>query len=151
MLSVIIPTRDSERELQTLWPVLVPAAVDGLVREVIAADAGSSDATRLICEDAGALWVEGGLDAAARGARGDMLLVLPPSLRLRRGWDDVLRAHLEGQGGAALVGEGPPTLLERFSGVKRAGVLIAAETLRKSGAANLADLRRHVGRVRHLS
>ena len=55
MLSVIIPTFNSEREMQVLLPVLVPAAVDGLVREVIAADAGSTDATGLICEDAGTI------------------------------------------------------------------------------------------------
>jgi glycosyltransferase involved in cell wall biosynthesis len=151
MLSVIIPTRDSERELQVLLPVLVPAAVDGLVREVIAADDGSADATKLICEDAGVEWVQGGLDAAAGRARGDMLLILPTSLRLRRGWDDVLRAHLEGKGGTALIAEGPPTFLELFSGVKLAGVLIDPETLRRTGATNLADLRRQVGRAKRLS
>jgi glycosyltransferase involved in cell wall biosynthesis len=151
MLSVIIPTFNSEREMQVLLPVLVPAAVDGLVREVIAADGGSTDATGLICEDAGVELVEGGLDVAAQAARGDMLLILPPSLRLRRGWDEVLRVHLEGKGGAALVAEGPPTFLERFGGVKLAGVLIAAAALHRTGATNLADLRRHVGRAKHLS
>ena len=151
MLSVIIPTFNSEREMQVLLPVLVPAAVDGLVREVIAADAGSTDATGLICEDAGVEWVEGGLDVAARKARGDMLLVLPTTLRLRRGWDEVLRSHLEGKGGTALIAEGPPTFLERFSGVKLAGVLIGAEALRRTGASNLSDLRRHIGRAKHLS
>lgn len=151
MLSVIIPTFNSEREMQVLLPVLVPAAVDGLVREVIAADAGSTDATGLICEDAGVEWVEGGLDVAARKARGEMLLVLPTALRLRRGWDEVLRSHLEGKGGTALIAEGPPTFLERLSGVKLAGVLIGAEALRRTGVTSLADLRRHVGRAKHLS
>ena len=151
MLSVIIPTFNSEREMQVLLPVLVPAAVDGLVREVIAADAGSTDATGLICEDAGVEWVEGGLDAAARKARGDMLLILPTTLRLRRGWDEVLRSHLEGKGGTALIAEGPPTFLERLSGVKLAGVLIGAQALRGAGVTSLADLRRHVGRAKHLS
>ena len=151
MLSVIIPTFNSEREMQVLLPVLVPAAGDGLVREVIAADGGSADATGLICEDAGVEWVAGGLDVATDRARGDMLLILPPTLRLRRGWDVVLRTHLEGKGGTALIAEGPPSFIERFSGVKLAGVLIAAEALRRSGATTLADLRRHVGRAKHLS
>lgn len=151
MLSVIIPTFNSEREMQVLLPVLVPAAVDGLVREVIAADAGSTDATGLICEDAGVEWVEGGLDVAARKARGEILLVLPTTLRLRRGWDEVLRSHLEGKGGTALIAEGPPTFLERLSRVKLAGVLIGAEALRRTGVTSLADLRRHVGRAKHLS
>lgn len=151
MLSVIIPTLNSEREMQVLLPVLVPAAVDGLVREVIAADGGSTDATGLICEDAGVEWVQGGLDVAASSARGDMLLILPVDLRLRRGWDDVLRAHLEGRGGTALIAQGPPTLLERLSGVKLAGVLIDAEALRRTGATTLADLRRRMGRAKRLS
>lgn len=151
MLSVIIPTLNSARELQVLLPVLVPAAVDGLVREVIAADGGSTDATAEICEDAGVEWVAGGLDAAARKARGDMLLVLPTTLRLRRGWDDVLRTHLEGRGGSALIAEGPPSFVERFSGVKLAGVLIGAEAMQRTGATNLADLRRRLGRAKRLS
>lgn len=151
MLSVIIPTHNSERELQVLLPVLVPAAVDGLVRQVIAADAGSTDASEMICEDAGALWVQGDLMAAAARARGDILLVLPVDLRLRRGWDDSVREHLEARAGTALLSEGPLGVLERLSGPKAAGVLIKAEAFRGLKVGDLASLRRKLGRAKVLS
>ena len=48
MISVIVPTAESERDLAALLSVLVPAAVDGLVREVIVVDAGPSQATAAI-------------------------------------------------------------------------------------------------------
>lgn len=150
MISVIVPTLNAARELQVLLPVLVPAAVDGLVREVIIADGGSTDATLVICEDAGAE-VAADLAAAAAMARSDLILLLPADLRLRRGWDDSLRGHVEGRGGAALLAEGPPTLVERLTGPKRAGVLLSVEAFRALAPRDLADLRRRLGRARHLS
>ena len=54
MISVVIATQDDERTLGQTLAALVPAAVDGLVREVILADAGSTDHTLAIAEDAGA-------------------------------------------------------------------------------------------------
>ncbi len=150
MISVIIPTCNAERELQALLPLLVPAAVDGLVREVIVADAGSTDATLVICEDAGAE-AAADLAGAAAMARGELILVLPADLRLRRGWEDSLRRHLEGRGGAALLAEGPASLVERLTGPKRAGVLLSAEAFRKLAPKDFADLRRRLGRATHLS
>ncbi|WP_312165521.1 cell wall biosynthesis glycosyltransferase [Phenylobacterium sp.] len=150
MISVIIPTSNAERELQVLLPVLVPAAVDGLVREVIVADAGSTDATLVICEDAGAE-AAADLASAAAMARGDLFLVLPPDLRLRRGWEESLRRHIEGRGGAAWLAEGPPTLVERLTGPRRAGVLLSPEAFRKLAPKDFADLRRRLGRAAWLS
>jgi glycosyltransferase involved in cell wall biosynthesis len=150
MISVIIPTHDSERELAALLSVLVSAAVDGLVREVIAADAGSTDATLAICEDAGAE-VAPSLEAAAQRAKGELLLVLPPAIRLRLGWEESLRRHMDGRGGTALLTEGRPTLLERFSGPRTAGVLISPEAFHRLKAQDLSDLRRRVGRAVRVS
>ena len=150
MISVIIPTLNSERDLAALLPVLVPAAVDGLVREVICADAGSTDATHDICEDSGAE-VAQGLAAAARMARGDLLLVLPAALRLRPGWEESIRRHLEGRGGPALLLAAAPGLIERVAGPKLAGVLIEAGLFAKLAPADLADLRRRLGRATLLS
>ena len=45
MISVIIATKDSERALVSTLGALVPGAAAGAVREVIVADAGSSDQT----------------------------------------------------------------------------------------------------------
>jgi glycosyltransferase involved in cell wall biosynthesis len=83
MLSVIIPTADSERTLLPTLAALVPGAAAGLVREVIVTDAGSRDATQKIAEAAGCVWHDGGalgarLHAAAATARGPLLLFLRP-------------------------------------------------------------------------
>ena len=45
MISVVIPTLNAEATLAATLAALVPAAVDGLVREVIVVDGGSSDRT----------------------------------------------------------------------------------------------------------
>ena len=45
MLSVIIPTHDSERALVRTLAALVPGAATGLVSEVLITDAGSRDQT----------------------------------------------------------------------------------------------------------
>ena len=45
MLSVVIATENAEQRLVPTLAALVPGAMAGVVREVIVADAGSSDAT----------------------------------------------------------------------------------------------------------
>lgn len=97
MLSALIPTANSQDDLALLLAALVPAAVEGLVREVICADAGSTDATEALCEDAGARLIQGGLVAAAAQARSDWLLILPVGLRLAGGWDDAVARRLAQQ------------------------------------------------------
>ena len=54
MISVVIPTLNSQAGLPAVLARLVPAAVDGLVREVIIADGGSSDGTTAIADQTGA-------------------------------------------------------------------------------------------------
>ena len=58
-ISVIIPTLDSEMVLPDTLSALVEAVSSGLVREVILTDGGSTDATRFIATETGALWVAG--------------------------------------------------------------------------------------------
>jgi glycosyltransferase involved in cell wall biosynthesis len=124
MLSVIIPTLDSAPDLQGLLAALVPAAMDGLVREVICADAGSSDPTLEICEDTGAQVVSGGLVAAAGAAKSDWVLLLPPEIRLRRDWAEAMKAHLvRGKRPAVVNGSREPGLFARFATVP-AGLLV---------------------------
>jgi glycosyltransferase involved in cell wall biosynthesis len=101
MISVIVPTRDSAASLPICLSALVPAAVSGLVREVILADAGSTDATIEIALDAGARVVAGGVVEAAAEAKGDWLLVLPPVCRLEAGWEASAADHIDRRRGEA--------------------------------------------------
>jgi glycosyltransferase involved in cell wall biosynthesis len=71
MLTVIIPTRESERALvQTLSP-LVAGATAGLIAQVIVADAGSRDATAEVAEIAGTILDVGWLEAVDAFMRSD--------------------------------------------------------------------------------
>jgi len=148
MISAIIPTLNCERDLQRLLTSLVPAAVEGLVREVLAADAGSSDATRAICEDAGAEVVEGGVLAAAARAKSERLLILPVGLQLRAGWERALADHLQAGGGRAVIEgfDAPRGWLGRLRAVE-AGVLVEAGALAGlTETRDAAALRRRFGR-----
>ncbi len=100
MISVIIPTCDSARVLPACLAALVPAAVSGLVREVIVVDAGSADATLAIAEDAGAR-LAATVEAAAANAKGEWLLVLPPTVRLEPGWEAEAALHVDRRSGVA--------------------------------------------------
>lgn len=101
MISVIVPTRDSAACLGPCLAALVPAAVSGLVREVVLADAGSGDATLEIAADAGARVVAGDVGAAAAVAKGDWLLILPPGTRLETGWEAEAADHVDRHAGKA--------------------------------------------------
>jgi rSAM/selenodomain-associated transferase 2 len=93
MISVVIPTLDAETDLPRTLAALVPAAIDGIVREVIIADGGSSDATGRIAEATGAQFIsaEQGrgqqMAAGAEAAKGPWLLFLHADTALQEGWE----------------------------------------------------------------
>lgn len=101
MISVVIPTLNAEAHLAQTLASLVPAAVDGLVREVIVADGGSSDRTLEIVDGAGAELVtsEAGrgaqLKAGAERARFGWLLFLNADTYLDQGWEREAHLHIE--------------------------------------------------------
>ena len=105
MISVILPTRDSAARLVQVLTLLVPAAIDGLVKEVVFADAGSTDATLAIAEDSGARVVQVQGDAGTRlaagvaTARGGWILALGDDLTLPEAWRVPVEAHLASGGG----------------------------------------------------
>lgn len=97
MISIIIPTLDAAAHLPRTLGALVPAVMQGFVREAIVADGGSQDQTCAIAEAAGCEIV-----AAARGrarqmiagagiARGDWLLFLHADTALSEGWSEAAR------------------------------------------------------------
>ena len=94
MLSVLIQTRNDEEGLARTLASLVGGAVEGVVREVVVCDGGSSDGTLAMAEHAGCHIVSEGIAAAVGSAKGDWLLVLEPGARPADGWVDEVAAHV---------------------------------------------------------
>lgn len=94
MLSVLIETRNDEEALARTLATLVGGAVEGVVRDVIVFDRGSTDGTRRVADHTGCTLATGGLGAAIAQAKGDWLLVLEPGARLVDGWGDEAAAHV---------------------------------------------------------
>jgi glycosyltransferase involved in cell wall biosynthesis len=93
MISVIVPTENSERLLPRCFDSLIAGAVRGVVREVIVSDAGSADGSLAIADAAGAHVVHSrknrGVQMAdgAAIAKSDWLLFLHPETALEAGWE----------------------------------------------------------------
>ncbi len=93
MISVVIPTLNAEAGLTATLTALVPATVQGIIREVIIVDGGSGDATADIADVAGANFIrsEPGrgtqLAAGAEAARSKWLLFLHADTVLQTGWE----------------------------------------------------------------
>lgn len=96
MLSVIIPTLNSERMLVPTLAMLVPGAMSGVVRDVVLADAGSTDATAEIADIAGCTVISSPAPAplghrlreAVAAARASWLMFLRPGIVLDATWVD---------------------------------------------------------------
>lgn len=92
MLSAIIATHESERALVPTLSALVPAVATGLLREVIVADAASTDATAEVAEIAGCRFISSGeplgvrLKRAAQQARAPWLMFLRAGVVPEPGW-----------------------------------------------------------------
>lgn len=92
MITVVIPTLNAEAGLAATLTALVPATVDGLVREVIVVDGGSSDRSTEVADQAGATVVRTGpgrgrqLAAGAEAARMPWLMFLHADTILEPDW-----------------------------------------------------------------
>lgn len=93
MISVIIPTLNAEERLAACLTALVPAVVEGIIREVVIVDGGSTDHTLKVADQAGVdvMTSEPGrgqqLKAGARRARQPWLLFLHADSVLASGWE----------------------------------------------------------------
>lgn len=101
MLSVVIATENAERILVPTLAALVPGATAGIVREVIVADAGSSDGTAMIADAAGcrievtSAPLGARLRTAATSARAQWLLFLRPGAVPDWTWVEETRRFIE--------------------------------------------------------
>ena len=93
MLTVLIETLDDEEGLARTLASLIGGAVEGVVRDVIVCDTGSTDQTHRVAEHAGCHYLSGGIAAGIRQAKGEWLLLLEPGARLAEGWIDEVVAH----------------------------------------------------------
>ena len=101
MITVVIPTLNAEQSLAAALTALVPAAVEGVVRQVIVVDGGSTDRTLQIAEDAGAEIVRAKrgrghqLIAGRQQARFSWLLFLHADTVLDGGWEREAATFIE--------------------------------------------------------
>ena len=164
MITVVIPTLNAEATLPATLTALVPAALEGLVREVIVVDGGSKDRTREIADQAGADLLTAPpnrgaqMRAGANAARHPWLLFLNADTVLDAGWEReashfmervdsgrsrrsaaAFRFALDDDGIAprALEGAGAPALRPAASALRRAGAAHcdAAPMTRRAGIA----------------
>lgn len=148
MISVVVPTFNSARALSDTLTPLVTAAVDGLVREVIVADGGSTDGTLELADDAGARIVrtspERRLADGCAKAKGEWLLILPAGRRLSEGWETAVAAHLSARPAKAAWFKGGG-LLGALGGAGAAlhgqGLLVPKDMLVAGGAFAAGPLR----------
>lgn len=100
-ISIVIPTLNAEASLARTLEALMEGLGQGLIRELIISDGGSTDATLKIADEAGAEIVTG---APSRGgqlrrgcaqAKGEWLLVLHADTVLAPGWSEAVAEHIQ--------------------------------------------------------
>ena len=154
---------------------LIAPAVRGVVREVIVADGGSSDATLEIADAAGAHIIAAPRDrasqmiAGAAAARSDWLLFLHPETALEQGWDieaesfldqarpeqpraAVFRFALEDFGGEARRAEAKAALRHMVFGLPYGdqGLLVPRRLYQKTGGYRALDRMEDADLVRRI-
>lgn len=99
-ISVIIPTLDAEPALKSCFSALLEGVDQGLIRELIVSDGGSSDASGAVAQAWGAEVIHGPpsrggqLRRGVAEAKGEWFLILHADTVLQKGWTEAVQAHL---------------------------------------------------------
>ncbi len=99
-ISIVIPAVNAAAELPGTLASLGEGLQEGLIRELVISDGGSTDGTRSIAEAAGAEWVTGEAGRGGQLARGvaasegAWLLCLHADTQLGPGWAAAALSHL---------------------------------------------------------
>jgi rSAM/selenodomain-associated transferase 2 len=99
-LSVVIPTLNAASALPQTADALLTGATDGLIRELVISDGGSTDQTREAAQELGALWVSGPPGRGGQIARGiaassaPWVLILHADTHLSDAWPEAVRRHM---------------------------------------------------------
>ena len=138
MISVLIETLNDEERLARTLASLVGASVEGMVRQVIVWDRGSTDGTSEVADAAGCDWVEAGSVSEAAGqAKSDWLLLLEPGALMGAGWTDAAARHCaRAEMAATFTSRTRRTLFTRLLGRER--TLARGLLIRKQRAVALA-------------
>jgi len=104
MISVIIPTLNAQKGLPATFAALMPALIEGMIKEVIIVDAGSQDNTLAIAQAAGAKVISANmtgrgaqLSQGATAAKSNWLLFLHADTQLEESWYQEAKHHIENQ------------------------------------------------------
>lgn len=135
MLTVIIPTFNTEKPLARTLGSLVPAVVDGLLRRVVVIDSGSSDDTTVVAEGAGCtLYNSAEIRTALHAINTPWVLILNPGAIPEPGWEDAVRHHMEtGKGSARFSQLSDARLMGKIFGTRAtldAGLVVETKVLR---------------------
>jgi rSAM/selenodomain-associated transferase 2 len=109
-ISVVIPTLNAGDDLPRTLGALADAMVDGLLREVIVSDGGSTDQTLEVADDAGCVILRGPpgrgtqILAGTQTARADWLLILHADTVPDEDWAAIAARHIETPGGEGKAG-----------------------------------------------
>ena len=91
-ISIIIPTLNSETDLNETLGSLFEGIENNLIRELIISDGGSTDKTKLIANEVGAIIVEVSfgrglqINKGIDKSKGDWILILHADTSLSSGW-----------------------------------------------------------------
>ncbi len=146
MISAVIATLNHEALLGRALSPLVPAAVSGLLNEVVVSDGGSTDATLDIADEAGARILrgppEGRLRRGCEAARCGWLLLLDPVAWLEPAWAEAAKGHIESSPGrAAFFPRASESAIARWLGRRSPEALLVPRSLLSAALDRPASLR----------